>query len=187
MGFLNCLHRNKPNSGPAHLTFHGPDSKDRITATNTSNTEVARFTITKTSLFRLNPSPQPLCTYKRSWLSGTTTLHNFHGRKVSIKQSWEGMQYGKDVKTPWGTWKWRPGNGGCEVLRDGKTVLARGKLPGRRRPGCLEVFVNGDAYVVDLILASWAGMVKDRGDGVGAAAEVIGAVGGAVGAVAAGA
>jgi hypothetical protein len=35
-----------------------------------------------------------------------------------MKQSWEGMQYGKDVKTAGGTLKWRPGSGGTEEFRD---------------------------------------------------------------------
>ncbi|KAF2169941.1 hypothetical protein M409DRAFT_51728 [Zasmidium cellare ATCC 36951] len=177
----------KQRQAPAHLTFHGPDSQDQITATNISNIEIARFTITKSTLSRLLPSSkqQQICTYKHSSLSGTTTLKNFHGhQQIKIKQSWEGMQYGKDIKSPCGKWKWRPGSGGCEELRDGKMVLARGKLSGgcrRRREARLEVFVNGDRSVMDLILASWATMVKERDGGTGAVAEVVGGMGGAVG------
>jgi hypothetical protein len=72
------------------------------------------------------------------------------------------MRYGKDVETPTGTWKWRPGSGGCEELRDGRGfLLARGKLPGifGRNICALEVFIPGDGFMLDMVLSSWISML----------------------------
>lgn len=88
---------------------------------------------------------------------------NIHGQDIEVKQSWEGMQYGKDVSTPVGKLKWRPGSGGHEELHDGQhSLLARGKLPGvfSKRPANVEVFVPGDELLLDVILASWLCMLR---------------------------
>lgn len=118
---------------------------------------------------------------KRSSLSGTNTLQ-IHGREVKIKQSWEGMQYGKDIQSPVGKFKWRPGSGGFEELRDSRgSLVARGKLKGMlgRKNSPLEVFVPGDTFLLDLILAIWTVMLDLRGDEAKeteAVAEVFGAL-----------
>lgn len=89
---------------------------------------------------------------------------NIHGHDIEVKQSWEGMQYGKDVLVSFGKLKWRPGSSGHEELRDGQqNLLARGKLPGvfSKRPSNVEVFVPGDEFLLDVILASWLCMLRD--------------------------
>ena len=118
---------------------------------------------------------------KRSSWSGTNTLQ-LHGREVRIKQSWEGMQYGKDIQSPVGKFKWRPGTGGFEELRDSTgSLVARGKLKGMlgKKNSPLEVYVSGDAFLLDLILSSWTVMLDIRGDEAKeteAVAEVFGAL-----------
>jgi hypothetical protein len=114
-------------------------------------------------------------------LSGTTTL-NIHGQQIKMKQSWEGMQYGKDVKTAGGTLKWRPGSGGTEEFRDAQGILlARGKMPGMlsKRVYPLGVFVPGDEFLLDLILACWVAILdcqKAEGEEVEGVAEVVNAL-----------
>lgn len=89
---------------------------------------------------------------------------DIQGGNVEIKQSWEGMQYGKDIMTTFGTLKWRPGSAGFEELRDGQqNLIARGKLPGlfAKRPPLLEVFSFDDEFLLNLIFASWITMLRD--------------------------
>lgn len=102
-----------------------------------------------------------------------------------MKQSWEGMQYGKDIMSV-DVLKWRPGSGGYEELRDGrKSLLARGKFPGtfsRKRSSVLEVFVPADEFMLDLIVASWFSTIKGQdaeGEELEAVMEVVNAVVGA--------
>ncbi|KAF2163472.1 hypothetical protein M409DRAFT_26084 [Zasmidium cellare ATCC 36951] len=159
MPSLSSLFSNGPSANnPPCLSFHGPDKQGHIRAINSNNQEVAHFIASKTSLTRaLGSNHQQICTFNRSHLASCTTIH-IHGQQVKVKQTWESMQYGKDVETPTGRLTWRAGNGGYEELRDGsKTLLARGKLPGTfgSRPALLEVFVDGDEVLLDLILASW--------------------------------
>ena len=102
-----------------------------------------------------------------------------------MKQSWEGMQYGKDVKTAAGTLKWRPGSGGTEEFKDSQGILlARGKMPGMlsKKVHPLEVFVPGDdQFLLDLILACWVAILdcqKAEGKEVEGVAEVVNALAG---------
>ena len=170
----------KPEAIPC-LRFCGPDSQNHFTAIDPNGNLLAQFAIANSSIWRLSQTPQQICTFKRSSLSGTLTLQ-LYGQEIKVKQSWEGMRYGKDVKTPTGTWKWRPGSGSCEELTDARGVLlARGKLPGTlsKKTYPLEVFVPGDAFILDLILATWVGML-DCQDAEGkegeAIAEAVGAI-----------
>jgi hypothetical protein len=99
-----------------------------------------------------------------------------------MKQSWEGMQYGKDVKTAAGTLTWRPGSGGNEEFRDAQGILlARGKMPGMlsKRVYPLEVLVPGDEFLLDLILACWVAILgchKAEGEEMEGVAEVVNAL-----------
>jgi hypothetical protein len=173
----------KPETPPC-LTFHGPDSNNHFLALSPSGQQLARFSVTKDAIWRtLAPHmpPQQMCVFQRSSLSGTTTLQ-IHGQQIKMKQSWEGMQYGKDVNTAAGTMKWRPGSGGSEEFRDAQGVLlARGKMPGTlsKRIYPLEVFVAGDEFLLDLVLAYWVGMLdcqKAEGKEAESVAEVVNAL-----------
>jgi hypothetical protein len=173
----------KPVQRPC-LQFHGPDGQNKFTAIDPNGQLLAQFSVANNMIWRMSQNAQQICTFKRSSLSGTTTLQ-LHGQEIKVKQSWEGMRYGKDIKTSMGTWKWRPGDGSCEELTDGHGVLlARGKLPGTlsKKTYPLEVFISGDVFTLDLILATWVAML-DCQDGEGkegeAIAEVVGAVLGA--------
>lgn len=173
----------KPVQAPC-LHFYGPDSRNNFTAIGSNGQLLAHFSVANNMIWRMSQNAQQICTFKLSSLSGTTTLQ-FHGQEIKVKQSWEGMRYGKDIKTSAGTWKWRPGSGSCEELTDGRGVLlARGKLPGTlsKKSYPLEVFVSGDVFTLDLIFATWVAML-DCHDAEGkegeAVAEVVGAVLGA--------
>jgi hypothetical protein len=173
----------KPETPPC-LTFHGPDSNKHFFALSPNGQQLAHFSVTKDAIWRtLAPHmpPQQMCTFHQSSLSGTTTLQ-IHDQQIKMKQSWEGMQYGKDVKTAAGTLKWRPGSGGTEEFRDAQGVLlARGKMPGTLSEKIypLEVFVPGNEFVLDLILACWVGMLdcrKAEGKEAEGVAEVVNAL-----------
>lgn len=113
------------------LYLHGPDQAKCIRAVDSTHQEVARFSITKDSIIRTLPTQQLVCTMTRSTFSSTTTLKT-HGQVIKNKQSWEGMQYGKDITSPFGKLKWRPGRGGQEeLIDDRRNLLARGNLPGK--------------------------------------------------------
>jgi hypothetical protein len=178
---LLASHKSSPET-PPHLTFNGPDSSNHFRALSPKNQLLAHFAVSKDSIWRISSQPpQQICTFSRSSLSGTTTL-NIHGQQIKMKQSWEGMQYGKDVKTAAGTLKWRPGSGGTEEFRDAQgVILARGKMPGMlsKRVYPLEVFVPGDEVLLDLILACWVAILdcqKAEGKEVEGVAEVVGAL-----------
>jgi hypothetical protein len=167
---------------PLCLTFNGPDSSNHFRALSPNGQLLAHFAVSKDSIWRISSqSPQQICTSSRSSLSGTTTL-NIHGQQIKMKQSWEGMQYGKDVKTAGGTLKWRPGSGGTEEFRDAQGILlARGKMPGMlsKRVYPLEVFVPGDEFLLDFILACWVAILdcqKAEGEEVEGVAEVVNAL-----------
>ena len=175
--------QHKPVQAPC-LQFYGPDAQKNFTAIDMNGQLLAQFSVANNMIWRMSQNAQQICTFKRSSLSGTTTLQ-LHGQEIKVKQSWEGMRYGKDIKTSTGTWKWRPGDNSCEELTDGRGVLvARGKLPGTlsKKTYPLEVFVSGDVFTLDLILATWVA-VLDCQDAEGkegeAIAEVVGAVLGA--------
>ena len=163
------------------LQFYGPDAQNRFTAIDLSGQPLAHFTVANNMIWRMAQSAQQICTFKRSSLSGTTALQ-LHGQEIKVKQSWEGMRYGKDIKTSTGTWKWRPGSGSCEELTDGRGVLlARGKLPGTlsKKTYPLKVFLPGDAFTLDLILATWVAMLdcqNAEGKEAEAVAEAVGAI-----------
>lgn len=177
----SLFNHGQPEKAPC-LTFYGPDSRNHFTAVDPNGQSLAQFSVANNAIWRLSQhNAQQICTYKLSSLSGTLTLQ-LHGREIKVKQSWEGMRYGKDVKTTTGTWKWRPGSRSCEELTDERGVLlARGKLPGtlNKKTYPLEVFVPGDEFTLDLILASWVGML----DCQDAEEKVNEAVGEAVGAI----
>lgn len=163
MPFLSSKSSRKEPSQPPCLQFQGPDNQGRAKAFDVYNREVACFTIAGDSIRRDLPTQQHLCTMQRSFFSGTTRI-NIHEQTIEVKQSWEGMQYGKDVLTSFGTLRWRPGSGGHEELRDGQQkLLARGRLAGmfRKKPSKVEVFVSGDEFLLDLILASWICIVRE--------------------------
>lgn len=169
----------KPLSQPPLYTFHGPDATGQVYALNSLQAEVARFTITKGAITRLKPTHKQICTFKRSSLSGTTTL-NFPGQhEIKIRESWEGMRNGKDIHTQnLGLLKWRAASGGYEELQDGnKKVIARGKLPGAfgGKASPLEVFVAGDEFFLDLVMVSWISMLKGS-EKEGEEMEVVGEV-----------
>jgi hypothetical protein len=183
MPSLSAFLGNKPVQAPC-IHFYGPDAQHNFTAIDPSGRLLAQFSVANNMIWRISQNAQQICAFKRSSLSGTTTLQ-LHGQEIKVKQSWEGMRYGKDIKISTGTWKWRPGSGSCEELKDGGGVLlARGKLPGTlsKKIYPLEVFVSGDVFTLDLILASWVAML-DCQDAEGkegkAIAEVVGAVLGA--------
>lgn len=184
MPSLSSLFGHDKPEAISSLRFCGPDSHNHFTATDLNGQLLAQFVVANGSIWRLSQNAQQICTYKRSSLSGTLTLQ-LHGREIKIKESWEGMRHGKDIKTPMGMWKWRPGSGSCEELTDGHGVLlARGKLPGTlsKKTYPLDVFVPGDAFTLDLILATWVGMLDCQdaeGEGAEAVAEVVGAILGA--------
>ncbi|KAK4501103.1 hypothetical protein PRZ48_006909 [Zasmidium cellare] len=164
MPSLSCLFSNgPPASSQPCLIFQGPDKQGHITAVNSAQQEVAHFIVRNNTLARiLGSSQQNICTFNRSHLSSTTSV-SIHGQQIKVKQTWESMQYGKDVETPTGLLTWRAGSGGYEELRDGsKTLLARGKMPGTfgSKPALLEVFVSGDDVLLDMILATWVSTVK---------------------------
>ena len=173
----------KPVQAPC-LHFYGPDARNNFTAVASNGQLLAQFSVANNMIWRMSQNAQQICTFKLSSLSGTTTLR-LHGQEIKVKQSWEGMRYGKDIKTSAGTWKWRPGSGSCEELTDGRgTLLARGKLPGTlsKKSYPLEVFVSGDVFMLDLIFATWVAMLDchdAEGKEGGAIAEVVGAVLGA--------
>lgn len=177
------LGHRKPVQAPC-LYFHGPDARNNFTAIDLNGQLLAQFSVANNMIWRMSQNAQQICTFKHSSLSGTTTLQ-FHGQEIKVKQSWEGMRYGKDIKTSTGRWKWRSGDGSCEELTDGRGVLlARGKLPGTlsKKTYPLEVFISGDVFTLDLILATWVAMLDcqdaEEKEG-GAIAEVVGAVLGA--------
>lgn len=176
----SLLGHSKPERTPC-LTFYGPDSQNHFTAVDPTGQQLAQFAVANSVIWRLSQNAQQICTFKRSSLSGTLTLQ-LHGQEIKIKQSWEGMRYGKDVKTQTGTWKWRPGSGSFEELTDSRGVLlARGKLPGTlsKKTYPVEVFVPGDEFTLDLILASWVGMLDCQdaeGKETEAVAEAVGAI-----------
>jgi hypothetical protein len=149
------------SEGTPCLMFHGPDSQNQFRATNLSGQGLARFMVANSTVWRVAQNAQQICTFQCSSITGTSTLR-VRGQEIKAKQSWEGMRYGKDVETPTGTWKWRPGSGGCEELRDGRGfLLARGKLPGifGRNICALEVFIPGDGFMLDMVLSSWISML----------------------------
>jgi hypothetical protein len=166
------------------LRFYGPDAQNNFEAIDLNGQLLAQFSVANNMIWRMSQNPQQICTFKRSSLSGTTTLQ-LHRQEIKVKQSWEGMRYGKDIKTSTGTWKWRPGDGSCEELTDGRGVLlARGKLPGTlsKKTYSLEVFISGDVSMLDLIFATWVAMLdcQDTEEKEGEAiAGVVGAVLGA--------
>lgn len=169
----------KPASAPC-LTFYGPDPQNHFTAVGTNGQPVAHFAVASSTIWR---NAQQICTFKLSSLSGTTTLR-LQGHEIKMKQSWEGLRYGKDIKSQFGSWKWRPGSGGFEELTDARgTLLARGKLPGTlsKKVHPLEVFVPGDEFTLDLVFSSWVAMLDCRGaedEQTEAVAEVVGALAG---------
>lgn len=176
-------HNSKPETSPC-LTFHGPDSNTHFFALSPNGQQLAQFSITKNAIWRIlapHMPPQQICTLHRSSLSGTTTLE-IHGQQIKVRQSWEGLSYGKDVKTAAGTMKWRPGSGGTEEFRDAQGILlARGKLPGTlsKKVYPLEVFVPGDEFLLDLILACWVAILdcqKAEGKDAEAAGEIVNAL-----------
>jgi hypothetical protein len=162
----------------AQFTLYGPISGYRFIALDANRREIASFTLTGGNLSR---GAQHICSFKHSSLSGSTTM-DVHGQKVKVEQSWEGMQYGKNVKSPHGTLKWRAGSGGLQELRDGQDVIARGKLPGlSRSEPYLEIFIAADEFTMDMIISSWITMLdcqKSEGEQLGALAEVVGAIAG---------
>lgn len=144
------------------LTLQGPDAEGHIRAFDSLNVEVFRFVVAKDSVYCVAPNEQQICAIHHRFLSGTHTLE-MHGQKIKIKQSWEGMQYGKDIHTQSGVLKWRPANAGHEELHDAnKNILARGKLPGllSRKSATLRVFVR-DEHILHIILGSWLVMLRD--------------------------
>jgi hypothetical protein len=184
MPSLSSLFSHSKPENPPCLTFHGPDSNNDFFAVNPNGQQLAHFSVTKDTIWRTSVPhmpPQQMCTFHRSSLSGTTTLQ-IHGQQIKMKQSWEGMQYGKDVKTAAGTLKWRPGSGGTEEFRDAQGILlSRGKMPGTlsKKIYPLEVFVLGDEFLLDLILACWVGMLdcrKAEGKEAEGVAEVVNAL-----------
>lgn len=86
------------------------------------------------------------------------------------------------MKTAAGTMKWRPGSSGTEEFKDAQgIVLARGKMPGSLSGKVypLEVFVPGDEFLLDLILACWVAILncqKAEGKEAEAAGEVVNAL-----------
>jgi hypothetical protein len=94
---------NKPQGAPC-LQFHGPDAQSRFTAIDPQGQLLAQFSVADNMIWRKSQNAQRICTFEHSSLSGTTTLQ-LHGLEVKVKQSWEGLRYGKDVKTSTGTWK----------------------------------------------------------------------------------
>lgn len=167
MPLLSSLlgHRGRTSKQPV-VKFHGPEPGNRFRAVGPTNDELACFCFVNGTIFRLPDTQQPICTMKRSSLSGTSTLQ-IHGQEVKIKQSWEGMQYGKDIQSPVGKFKWRPGCGGFEELRDFEgSLVARGKLKGMlgRKNSPLEVYIYVDTFLLDLIFASWTVMLDLKGD-----------------------
>jgi hypothetical protein len=164
MPSLSSLFGHSKPEAPPCLTFHGPDSNNQFFALGLNGQQLAHFSVTKDTIWRtLAPHmpPQQMCTFHRSSLSGTTTLQ-IHGQQIKVRQSWEGLSYGRDVKTAAGTMKWRPGSGGTEEFKDAQGVLlARGKLPGTlsKKIHPLEVFVPGDEFLLDLILACWVAIL----------------------------
>lgn len=180
MPSLSSLFGHGKSEAAPCLTFHGPDSKNHFTAIGTNGQPVAHFAVANNTIWR---NSQQISTIKLSSLSGTTTLR-LHGHEIKMKQSWEGMRYGKDIKTQFGTWKWRAGSGGFEELTDARgTLLARGKLPGTlsKKVYPLEVFVPGDEFTLDLIFSSWVGMLDCQdaeGEQTEAFAEIVGAIAG---------
>ncbi|KAF2716719.1 hypothetical protein K431DRAFT_234759 [Polychaeton citri CBS 116435] len=107
---------------------------------------------------------QPFCTGKTSSLSGNTTM-TVHGQTIKVCLTWEGMQYGKDMKTPLGKMKWRIGSkswGNTQELWDTQgTKLATYKaLCSKNQDSKLEILVPGDEFFLDIILASWVSMVR---------------------------
>jgi len=150
----------KPEAAPC-LQFYGPDAQNRFTAVDPRGQLLAQFSVANNMIWRMSHNAQQICTFRHSSLSGTTTLR-LHGLEIKVKQSWEGLRYGKDVKTSTGTWKWRPGSGSCEELTDERGILlARGKLPGTlsKKSYPLDVFVSADAFTLDLIFATWVAML----------------------------
>lgn len=177
----SLLGHSKPEPAP-YLTVYGPDSQNHFTAIGPNGQPVAHFAVASKTIWR---NAQPICTFKLSSLSGTTTLQ-LCGKEIKMKQSWEGLRYGKDIKAHFGTLKWRPGNGsgGFEELTDARgTLLARGKFPGTlsKKVYPLEVFVPGDEYTLDLIFSSWVAMLDCRDaedEQTEAIAEAVGALAG---------
>ena len=170
----------KPEPPPC-LTFHGPDSNEQFFALGPNGQQLAHFSVTKKAIARIwapHIPPQEFCTFHRSSLSGTTTLQ-LHGQEIKVRQSWEGLSYGRDVKTAAGTMKWRPGSSGTEEFRDAQGILlARGKLPGTltKKVYPLEVFVPGDEFLLDLILACWVAILncqKAEGKDAEAAGDIV--------------
>ncbi|GIZ43553.1 hypothetical protein CKM354_000677500 [Cercospora kikuchii] len=151
---------------PPCLIFQGPDSQGSGRVVDLAQRELAQFTKTKNAIYR---SGKQVCTFKHSSMSGTTTLQ-FEKLEIKMKQTWESLQYGKDIKTPTGTLQWRAGSGGYEELRnEQKVLLARGKLPGTlwSKHSDLEIYVPGDELLLDLIISLWVSMLKIKaGDDV---------------------
>jgi hypothetical protein len=179
MHSLSSLLSHKGSHQSANLTLYGPTSQGILSALNATHQEVARFTWTNGVLCR---DSQQICTFKYSSLSGTTTMH-VHGREVKVKQSWEGMQNGKDIKAPNGTMHWRRGSGGFQELRDGREVVARGKLGGGLggKEPYLEMFLSADDFTMDLIISSWVAILlsqKSEGEQLEVLGEVVGAIAG---------
>lgn len=184
MPSLSSLFGHSKTETPPCLTFHGPDDNKQFFARGSNGQQLAHFIITKDAISRVwSPvmPPQQICTLHRSSLSGSTTLQ-LHGQQIKVKQSWEGLSHGHDVKTAAGTMKWRPGSSGTEEFKDAQgIVLARGKMPGSLSGKVypLEVFVPGDEFLLDLILACWVAILncqKAEGKEAEAAGEVVNAL-----------
>lgn len=176
---------------PPSLVFIGPDKSDTIFVQDTSGVKTPMFTVQSSKhskpnveVFRLlaNGVQQPFSTATFSSMSGSITL-SVKGHEVKLKDS---MGDGPSFDGPHGKLKWKYSSmGGKIILQDeAKNKLARYQYKDVPK---LEIFVQGDEFFVDLVVASGVAITvkkgKDASDakGVATAFKVIGALAGGPG------
>lgn len=149
------------------VTFAGPEG-GIVCQKEPSGQKTPRFAVDTTSskaksICRIAPDgSRAEFAASTSAVTGRTKI-SFQGTQITMDPSWEGLQYSIDVKgTPIGDLKWRPSSsfGHQMEMTDGAGVsLARYKTKSRSgRELTMEIFVKGDDFVVDMIVACALGL-----------------------------
>lgn len=166
--------------GASYMTFSATSGPDRtITAVNSNRKTLAQLGVRRSAkskrdfqLQRMGSGPNAsadMCTVAavdHSRISGKSEM-TVHGRKVVMRQSWEGMRSGKDLDTPVGKFVWRTGGSTLHSVEELSNERTGEKLASCRIPTFgkgnlkLEILAPQDDFLVDMIVASWIILLDD--------------------------
>jgi hypothetical protein len=167
----------------AQLTFAGPDSQSVISTVDARGNKIPVFRFSKQSskpqvrLDKILPNNllQPLGAASLSSLSGSITL-SLHNREIKMKLKSESLQTNHVFDGPFGELRWTTDKWGKGINCVDKAGVKLAHFDWWKMQGpVLNIFVQADAFLVELIVLGAMAKMVDDGKGLELVGEILGA------------